>query len=259
MKKTVSGLICFLCAWATFFMLPSCKEKLLVSEQGVPLEYREETIGGEITEQSDVLVSYSASYPVFAAFASPSSGDIVNDFYSEQAEGFISWAKSFEEEVRNAYRILKEDEILMPYDFSSKFSVKYNKNGLLSVVTQERSYTGGAHDNITQIASNWDISKGKQIDFDALFTAADDAKSYITEQILMMAANNVTSGMGYYEDYQNVINKSAADKFYFDENGLVFYFDVYEIAPYAAGIQEFPIPYSAVSHLLKEEYAKLSS
>ena len=46
-------------------------------------------------------------------------------------------------------------------------------------------------------------------------------------------------------------------KFYLDDSKIVIYFDLYEIAPYAAGIPEFPIITENIKNQLKEEYIEL--
>jgi len=45
-------------------------------------------------------------------------------------------------------------------------------------------------------------------------------------------------------------------KFYLTDESTVFYFDPYEIAPYASDIVEFLIPYDALRGVLHPEYAQ---
>jgi inhibitor of cysteine peptidase len=47
--------------------------------------------------------------------------------------------------------------------------------------------------------------------------------------------------------------------FYLSGAGIVFYFQQYEYFPYAAGIQEFTIPYGALSGMLKDGYGLISA
>ena len=46
-------------------------------------------------------------------------------------------------------------------------------------------------------------------------------------------------------------------KFYLDDSKIVIYFDLYEIAPYAAGIPEFPIIVENIKPQIKEDYIEL--
>ena len=40
------------------------------------------------------------------------------------------------------------------------------------------------------------------------------------------------------------------------EEGIVFYFNPYEIAPYAGGIVEYKIPYDSLKDVLNKNYAQ---
>ena len=46
-------------------------------------------------------------------------------------------------------------------------------------------------------------------------------------------------------------------KFYLQDDSLVIYFDLYEIAPYVAGIPEFAINKDVINNLLNEEYKQI--
>ena len=46
-------------------------------------------------------------------------------------------------------------------------------------------------------------------------------------------------------------------KFYLEDKRIVIYFDLYDIAPYAAGIPEFPIPIDNIKNKIKEEHIQL--
>ncbi|MPM36569.1 hypothetical protein SDC9_83168 [bioreactor metagenome] len=46
-------------------------------------------------------------------------------------------------------------------------------------------------------------------------------------------------------------------KFYLEDEKIVIYFDLYDIAPYAAGIPEFPIIVDNIKNQIKEEYLEV--
>ena len=46
-------------------------------------------------------------------------------------------------------------------------------------------------------------------------------------------------------------------KFYLEDGKIVIYFDLYDIAPYAAGIPEFPIIIENIKNQIKEKYIEL--
>ena len=51
----------------------------------------------------------------------------------------------------------------------------------------------------------------------------------------------------YWSDYREIMEKWASDyAAFFDAEGLTVIFSAIELAPYAAGAQEFRFPYSAL-------------
>lgn len=54
----------------------------------------------------------------------------------------------------------------------------------------------------------------------------------------------------YYEDYPALLYSAFhADSFFLTQDGVVIYYQQYDIAPYGAGIPEFLIPFSQDSPL----------
>ena len=50
---------------------------------------------------------------------------------------------------------------------------------------------------------------------------------------------------------------SDNQKFYIQDDNIVIFFDLYEIAPYAAGIPEFKINIKSLNHILKDDYVSI--
>jgi hypothetical protein len=49
----------------------------------------------------------------------------------------------------------------------------------------------------------------------------------------------------YFENYSQLVNETfKANNYYLTKDGVVIYFQQYDIAPYAAGLPTFLIPYS---------------
>ena len=46
-------------------------------------------------------------------------------------------------------------------------------------------------------------------------------------------------------------------KFYLQDGKIVIFFDLYDIAPYVAGIPEFPINKEIISNLLNNQYKEI--
>lgn len=136
------------------------------------------------------------------------------------------------------------------------FDIKKNSNNMLSVLIKYYKYAGGAHIYYENEGYNIDIRNGKKLTFDSLFKEDVDYKNVINEEIRRQIEELIKSDQqnkGIYEF------KSIKDnqKFYIQDDNLIVYFDLYEIAPYAAGIPEFIININKIDHMLKPEYKEI--
>lgn len=133
------------------------------------------------------------------------------------------------------------------------FEVKKNSDNMLSLVLKYYKYSGGAHGYYENVAYNIDIRNGKNLNLKDLFKEGYDYKKVINEKIreeIEELVKKDPQNNGIYEF--NGIKEEQ--KFYIQDDNIVIYFDLYDIAPYAAGIPEFQININTIDHILKEEY-----
>jgi len=130
------------------------------------------------------------------------------------------------------------------------YKIAYNQNGLLSVVFSEYQYAGGAHGSTTQSSYTFDLQTGEELKLNDLLNADKKYTSYINAIIKKEIDKKVASGDLFELEKFKSIGKNPA--FYLSDEGIVFYFQQYEYFPYAAGIQEFVIPFP----LLKDKIMK---
>lgn len=139
-------------------------------------------------------------------------------------------------------------------------NVHYYHRNLLVYSFRSEEYTGGAHGMYTTTFLNIDLNTLKLVHLDDLFI--DDYENKLTDLIWnqLMAENGVATR----EELENLGYGSTGDivpteNFYLDKNGITFYYNVYDIAPYVMGAIEVCIPYEMMSHLLKDECKILDS
>lgn len=136
---------------------------------------------------------------------------------------------------------------------NANFEVKKNSDDMLSILIKYYKYSGGAHGYYENIAYNVDIKNEKNIELKELFNDGYDYKKVLDNEIrrqIEILIKEDPQNEGIYEF--NGIKDNQ--KFYIQDDDIVIYFDLYEIAPYAAGIPEFQINKSVIDHILKEEY-----
>jgi hypothetical protein len=140
-----------------------------------------------------------------------------------------------------------------PFVANVTFDVKENENNILSIYTIYYQYSGGAHGYNNDITYNIDLSDGKLIELKDLFKENIDYKVIINEKINKQIDEIINE---YGESTPIYEFKGIKDnqQFYLQDNNLVVYFELYEIAPYAAGIPKFEIPLKELKDVLNEKY-----
>lgn len=112
------------------------------------------------------------------------------------------------------------------------------------------SYQGGAHGDYGSRFINFDLSTGKSLGYDGIFKAgtADSVRQAVIEALL--ARYNVSK----VSDLDNCgifsANLYVTRNVWLDGDDIVFYYNIYEIAPYAAGPIEVRVPAWKVESLL---------
>ncbi|MDR2840316.1 MAG: RsiV family protein [Paludibacter sp.] len=125
------------------------------------------------------------------------------------------------------------------------------------------AYTGGAHGNYSTIYLNYNLTNGQRITENDLFVENyGDSISEILKQCLVeksLTDPEMTDIENWEEsDYwENEIKPNG--NFYFNEDGINYYFNPYEIAPFSMGETEILVPYSKIITFLKSDYLFLLS
>lgn len=131
---------------------------------------------------------------------------------------------------------------------------------VISLICLSSLYSGGTHPNSVQIAYNLDITNQRLLRLeDVIAEGAETAlsalvKAAVDEKFAVIAGSN-----GLFDDYGDTIATSMASGnmtpyWYFNDTGLVIFYNQYELGPYAAGIIKAELPYESLEGVLREEY-----
>lgn len=222
------------------------------------------------TEDGFPLVSYVCYLPVLSV--TREDGSLVEEAQTEAEEQalavtaafngkFEKWAEAeeFDSLTRSAEEDLafRREEGLDWYDgyVLELDCTVYQTERMLSVCGSYYSYTGGAHPNTWQLGWNFDLEDGVFFEAELL---CDDAElqGAVVEEILRQAAVPQENGYVplemYWEDHEDIIANWSSYAVTFDEAGMRVVFSPYELAPYAAGPQEFLLTYDWLRPYLSE-------
>ena len=132
-----------------------------------------------------------------------------------------------------------QEKPTFPYEINSRYTVSKDNNVLISLYNDYYEYLGGAHGMTTRTSYTIDKQKEKLITLKELFVQgypyADIINKSIKEEINKNPENYFDSG----NEFKGI---SENQGFYIENDNLVIYYQLYDIAPYVFGIPEFKIP-----------------
>jgi hypothetical protein len=127
------------------------------------------------------------------------------------------------------------------YIATTYYIVHYQKDDLLSLSVFYYSYTLGAHGHTLQRAYNFNLLNGEEILLGDILKEKKNYIDVINQEIKRQIELNPQEYFSEWSVFQSI---SEEQPFYLIEDGIIVYFGLYEIAPYASGIRYFKISYS---------------
>lgn len=191
---------------------------------------------------------YSAVYAEIISFGGLSNKEYESELNSgieELVRGAIAEFDSLAQEAAQSLPAGVKSDLRITQD------VKRNSGGIVSFVTEQYTYLGGAHGNTVRYPETIDTRSENphNLELSELFT--DD--SYIERINNLIAAEVKAEPEKYGELWaEPVITETT--KYYLTDEELVIWFPPYELSYYAKGFIEFPIGLEDISGFLKEEY-----
>ena len=135
----------------------------------------------------------------------------------------------------------------------------YDKD-LLVYRIDYNEYTGGAHGIYMATYLNMDLTLMRPLRLDDIFVG--DYKDALTDLIWnqLMADNKVTTHEALEDmGYASTGDIAPTENFYLSKEGITFYYNVYEIAPYVMGATKITLSYEDIAPLMNGKFIVLSS
>ena len=209
----------------------------LIEDNGIPLLHFG-LYSAEVTVDGDPVASEKISSAIAAA----------NDTFASEKEADVEMA-------REGYSLFADPEYWCGYARERSYSVMRNDGVVLSLRLTDFYDYGGAHPSTIYSAKNYDISTGNELTLNDIAENIDTFMVYAIETVTEQINSQAGLAAGLFSDYQQYISSFVADGcWYFGETGLVFICNAMTIAPYAAGMMEFEIPYEKLQGMVKEIY-----
>lgn len=200
-------------------------------------------VQGKLKYKGDVILTYKIEYPQMTYSIYKEGKEIFNYDNRKKAMELEQYVKTdlyqnakelYEYNMANGYPI-------MVYEVISEYTITYNQNFIVSLYQDEYQFTGGAHGNTIRSSQNWDLRVGKKLPLCYFYPQNPYYVIDILKEINSQIKKQIEEGINqYFENYcELVLETFHLDSYYVVPNGIVIYFQQYDIAPYSSGIPIF--------------------
>lgn len=155
-----------------------------------------------------------------------------------------------------------QDEMSINYEFSYIFGPQYTSDKVATYFFTGYGYMGGAHGSTLGDTQSFDAQTGAKLTYANVF--GPDAEAKLIKRVrdgLWDQYFKDMAGEGTTLADMLLVNPDALTLPQtpptFVENGIIFIYQQYEIAPYAAGMPQCMLPYSEMKPLMTEAASRL--
>lgn len=124
-----------------------------------------------------------------------------------------------------------------PWEAALDYTLTYNQAGLLSLYTDAWEYTGGAHGVTVRCGDVWDLNAGVPLPLRSFFPSGNRWRRAALEAARAQVERQLSTGEAlYFDDWpQSLADGFDPCRFYLTEEGIVVFYPLYTLAPYAQG------------------------
>ncbi len=198
-------------------------------------------------EKGRELVVFDAIYPQIENTENDEFIAKLNEEYKAYAENALKECAEWEEDARAILALADKGDgsPSLPLTYSINFDVTRDMDNIMSITLIESRYMGGAHPMSARISRTFDVNGKKELTLEDILKGT---KEEIGKTVTDAFKEQLTDGSRYdkeaAESFMPAIEDEKDNVSYFLTNdGLVLYFGLYQVAPYAAGYPSVKIPY----------------
>lgn len=192
----------------------------------------------------EILLTYRIEYPEFCSSCFKACLRRINMFHKRKALDYQKYCSSelfgmaieqYRYDIENGYPVRMFEAMVV-------YEVTYLRSCIISVFFDRYQFTGGAHGNTVRTSQTWNLRECELLELEQLVRCEPDYKTYILTAVKAQIEKEPEI---YFENYEDLIAETFNKRsFYCKPQGLMVYYQQYDIAPYSSGIREFLIPYT---------------
>lgn len=164
-------------------------------------------------------------------------------------ENFLSEYKKFKDSNPNSSLYWKLERVV---------NVAYSSSRFVCFKFVETSYLGGAHPNTNCYYANYDLTTGAKLELKDIFVEGFESKLFPLAEKKFREARGLKPSesledAGYhFPDNKFRINNNLG----FTNDGIIFFYNPYEVAPYSFGATIVELAYKEIEGLIRKEFYK---
>lgn len=211
-------------------------------------------ISREVRHDGKSILKYRIEYPQMVESPFGVGEQPFNAFYKNKAIELQKYADGeFYNMAVDTYEIsIKNGYPIMQYELVLSYTITYNELCVVSLYLDEYTFTGGAHGNTIRTAQTWNLKDAHKVSIAELFPINLNYEQKLLTEIDSQITGEMKSGKSYYfDDYKKLASDTfSSDQFSLTPQGIVIYYQQYDIAPYSSGIPTFLIDGTDIPILL---------
>ena len=211
------------------------------------LMWTEQVFAKDFTaDDGTVVMSVEYVFPGIEDAQSDPAWQKIQDYYAAEGMAYMGDATELSGYAAGDYEVAQAmGEDFLPYGESMSYRIALQNESMVSIVRSyyANSVTGAAHPSNFQFSETFDLATGDKLSLGDCFTDPDAGRTRVLDLLEQKGAD-----AGYSrEALEGELNDAY---FYLSDEGLVIYYQPDTLAPYAAGLLEFTLPYADLQDLL---------
>ncbi len=190
-------------------------------------------------QEETATYKMEVKYPVSASGA---VNAVLESFAKGQVDEFKKVAGEVSFGAKNELNISYKVQAFSPEITGYKFEVE--------------SYTGGAHPNTDIFTKTFNLKTGKELALTEIFKPDSDYLSAVSKAAIAQLKSKMQDPDPKWIERGAGPSAENYSRFILKEKEIVFFFDAYQVAPYAQGPQEVSLPYSDLKDFLQTAFVK---
>lgn len=243
----------------TFLLTSACSER----NHSETIAYKIEIFNkqfGDCKNPDSLCAEIYFEYPVITSAFPEEVKNKLNSIVSENIlssyyeSDLIKSPESFSEKFFNDYEtfVSENESYYLPWSYEITIEVIQNSKGILTLQTSEYSFTGGAHPNSIVLYSSYNLKTADKIEHNDIFKKGYEkelkniGEKYFRENRGLKHEENLEDAGFWFENNEFHLS----DNWGIVNDGIIFYYNSYEISSYADGPTEILIPFNAIENII---------